>query len=228
LHAAGYRVSSGDLVYGHCAADCTTETSWSFLALVESGIVGQEPSLALDAEGRVHVAYLDVTGRHLSYAVCSVSCQDLGNWTTTAVDPAAGAGRQPSIAVGPDGSVAMAYYDETGRDLRYALCRESCTGSSGWLAATIEAGPDVGREPSLAIDQYNRAHLAYYDFGNGALHYATCTRACESGESWRVIEAEGDGDTGRSPSLTVGGDGRISIAYMDYTTGNPYGLKVIE
>jgi hypothetical protein len=227
LHAAGYRASSGDLLYGHCTADCTTAANWTFLAVAESGDVGQQPSLALDAEGRVHIAYLDFTSRDLVYAVCSAACGELDNWSTRAVNPDAGGERDPSLAVSPDGSIGIAYYDEIARDLRFALCRGECAGSSAWVTTTIQAGPDVGREPSLAIDEQGRAHLAYYDFGNGALRYSTCARDCESSASWRTVEADGDGDVGRSPALTVGG-GRVSIAYTDYTNGNPLGLKVIE
>ena len=228
LHAAAYRVSSGDLVYGHCAAGCTDAANWTFLTVVEEGDVGQEPSLAIGAGGRLHIAYLDVTGKHLSYATCAASCGDLGGWTTTAVDPGAGAGRQASIAAASDGSVAIAYYDETARDLRYALCREGCTSTAAWLTTTIEAGPDVGRDPSLAIDRDNRAHLAYNDFGAGTLRYATCATDCESSASWRMTEADGTGDTGRTPVLAVGDDGRVSIAYLDFTSGNPWILKVLE
>jgi hypothetical protein len=227
LHAAGYRASSGDLLYGHCTADCTTAASWTFLAVAESGDVGQQPSLALDAEGRVHIAYLDFTSRDLVYAVCSASCGARDNWTTRAVNPDVGAERDPSLAVGPDGSIGIAYYDEIARSLRFALCGGDCAGSGAWVVTTIEQGPDVGREPSLAIDERGRAHLAHYDFGNGALRYATCARDCGSGAFWRGVEADGDGDVGRSPALVVGG-GRVSIAYTDYTNGNPLGLKVVE
>lgn len=228
LHAAGYRSSSGDLAYGHCAAACADAGSWTFVAVAEAGDVGQEPSLALDAGGRLHVAYLDATARHLSYATCAASCTDPASWTATAVSPETGAGRQASIAAAPGGGVAIAYYDETARDLRYALCREGCTGTDRWTATTVEAGPDLGRDPSLVIDRHGRAHLAFNDFGAGALRYATCAAACESAASWRVTEADGEGDTGRTPVLAVGNDGSVTIAYLDFTNGNPWILKVLE
>jgi hypothetical protein len=227
VHVAFQDSAQGGVTYGHCSSDCIQVGNWT-LQPITSGIVAMEPSLALGPGGEVHVSYSDFTGQHLSYATCTDHCTTAASWTTVAVNPESGAGRSPSIVAGPDGTLRISWYDESARDLRFAVCRESCTSSSGWLGMAVETDGDVGREPSLAVDAQGRAHVAYYDFQRGALRYATCSTTCESQAAWRTVEADGDGDVGRSPALTVDAQGRIVIAYMDYTTGNPYPLKVLE
>lgn len=58
-------VSTADLRYATCAADCTTPASWRTTTLDEVGSVGFSPASVLDANGGLRVAYI---GSGLKYA----------------------------------------------------------------------------------------------------------------------------------------------------------------
>jgi hypothetical protein len=227
LHAAMYRVPEGDLLYGVCPADCTVEANWTFTTVESAGNVGLEPSLAVEPGGKLHIASIDFGNRALRYATCSRSCTIGSNWVTTTVHAESKAGRTPSLRIGPVGEVHIAYYDEAGRDLAYSLCRSACTRAGNWLATVVDGTGDTGREPSLAVDPQGRLHLAYYHFDAGALRYGTCSRSCEEPGSWRLLELDGEGDVGRSPVIALADD-KITIAYLDYTTGPAYALKILD
>jgi hypothetical protein len=93
------------------------------------------------------------------------------------------------------GTVGSRYFvDMTGRSLAYftdvghsvqklhlayggnALYYASSTWISptwgAWVATVVDPNPGVGRYASIAVDNTNNAHIAYYDAANGCLKYA--------------------------------------------------------
>lgn len=106
-----------------------------------------------------------------------------------------------SIAVGADGTVHIAYFDDTTDDLRYARGDEN-----GWLLELVDATGDVGRHASLALDASGVPHIAYLDASQARLKYASRT-----GGAWSLAVPQ-NGVT--SPiSLAIDADDRAHIVF---------------
>lgn len=115
------------------------------------------------------------------------------------------------------GEPAIAYYDETNGELRYAE-RSGDT----WTEAVIDADGDgtstvVGHWVSLAVLGTGEPAVSYHDATNGELRYAE-----RSGGVWSdvLVDADGEGtstDLGEYSSLVVLASGNPAIAYYDRT-----------
>jgi hypothetical protein len=125
----------------------------------------------------------------------------------------------PSLAVGPNGELHVAYQD-TWRDvLVYGVAV-----AEGWSFSDIVARPAStdGREKlSLAVDAAGNAHLAYLSSAAYELWYAT-----NAGGSW-VAErlATGTFYDPKIPQIAVDPEGRVHLAYAleEYRAG--YGVR---
>jgi hypothetical protein len=118
-----------------------------------------------------------------------------------------------------DGEPAIAYYDGTNGELRYAA-RSGGT----WTDVLVDAdgdgtSTDVGLWVSLAVLDSGEPAVAYYDRINRELRYAE-----RSGGSWTdvLVDADGEGtstEVGLDPSLIVLSSGNPAISYRDVTAG---------
>ncbi len=176
---------------------------------------------ALDAQGVLHVAYYDPRRERLMYTTRTTA----GRWSSAAVVDAAGdVGSQLSIAVDSTGKAAVAYYDATDADLKYA----SFDGAD-WSVSVIDADGNVGESPSIGFDIDGNAYVAYYRRTSGDLRLATHDR---DRSAWTVRTVDGlDGNVGAVASIDVGEaaiasgfftqyDTTVAIAYADSTNGN--------
>jgi hypothetical protein len=169
---AGLDAPVAELDGGACAPG-----TWRTEAIDTTGDVGSASSLAIDATGRLHVAYVDSTNGHLRYALRDVA----GTWTTSTVDASGDVSSSLDLALDADGDPHVAYFDQTSDDLDHAT-RE---GTGGWSIETVESTGDVGLWPSIAIDEEGTAHVSYHGgpdaepYGAG-LRYAYRT----SGGAW--------------------------------------------
>ncbi|MFN3309618.1 MAG: hypothetical protein ACK44E_10475, partial [Anaerolineales bacterium] len=61
-----------------------------------------------------------------------------------------------------------------GKNLYYSSSTWGGSSWNSWSAPVIvDSNPDVGKWASIAVDSFNRPHIAYYDKANGCLKYAT-------------------------------------------------------
>jgi hypothetical protein len=77
-------------------------------------------------------------------------------------------GKFTSLAIDGAGAARLAYFDESARDLKYAV---QPPGGS-WVIQSVDSEGDVGRDTSIAIDSLGHAHVSYYDRSNRGLKYA--------------------------------------------------------
>ncbi len=158
-----YATDSGSLIYARYNG-----SGWD-IEFIDGGSEHQmgHVSLALTADNRPRMAYVDRTNRdlrHISYLL-------LGWGVPVVVDDTLGDGNYSyfvSLAVDGAGNSHIAYYDDYGDDvLRYV---RKYSGSS-WLFETVD-GPAVscGAMNALALDSLGRPHISYYCEGN--LRYA--------------------------------------------------------
>ena len=111
-------------------------------------------------------------------------------------DPGPDVGKYTSIAVGGDGNLAVAYYDVTNGDLKYAH-----SDGTKWTAHAVDGadGSDVGMYASLAFAKDGKPHIAYFqkfgpqgaDFLKGALKLAVGKSATPaSSADWDITVVE--------------------------------------
>lgn len=206
LHV-GYRAASvRDVKYATCAADCALAVNWDTVTVAETGS-GDGTSLAVDAGGRLHMTYHS----SLEYATCEGDCAAAANWQALTVD--ASSGVPTSIAIGPSGTLHVAYPASGG--LKYATCAANCAVQASWQTVQVDA---VGSGPSLAVDASGGVHVSYQDDGgegSRSLKYATCSANCVSAANWQTLAVDADGFAGSFADLAVDGGGRVHVSYND-------------
>lgn len=195
-----------------------TTRTWQALAVDEGGDVGRDPSLAVDANGRVHVTYYDGTNRDLKYATCAATCATSANWAMLAVDQTGDVGAHTSLAVDATGRLHVGYDDATNGNLKYATCAASCTSVANWKTITVDPSGFVA-EPSLAVDAGGRVHVAYLH-AFGFLMYATCAASCTTAANWQAAVPDASGNVGGGVSLAVDAGGRVHVSYNDAVNGD--------
>ena len=132
------------------------------------------PSLGLDADGDVHIAFYASDDHSLEYATNA-----FGAWDVAVVDTDDDTGSYPAIAVDSSGASNIAYLLTTSGggsayDLRYA---SDWVGV--WRTETIDSDAYSGEYASMAIDDEDVVHVAFHDISNGDLRYAR--RSTEDG-----------------------------------------------
>ena len=118
---------------------------------------------------RPHISYFgdpDDNGvGELKYAYLNPAA----GWINQTVDNGGGArivGEYSSIAGGNQGEIHISYYDDGGKDLKYAYY------DGNWHIEPVDVGGMVGKYTSIAVDGNNTPHIVYYDETNGDLKYA--------------------------------------------------------
>jgi hypothetical protein len=125
-------------------------------------------SLALGADGTAHLAYYQLGDQRLHYG------RRLdGGWVTETVTALDGQGWYPSLALDDLGNAHVSYGDDLTIADAGTLHYAHRVGPSAWDLQTVDVGPGVGRESSLALDSARRPHIGYFDHLAGRIKYAT-------------------------------------------------------
>jgi hypothetical protein len=191
--------------------------------LVQSD-AGQWVALALDAQDRAHVAYYVAVSGHLEYRILEAGEPEIVDG-----DQDWDRGTHVSMALAADGTVHLAYRDETARALRYATRVPSgawstepigpCTGEPGCPVAGLE---NYGEYASLQLVA-GLPRIVFYDRLRGDLKLAE--RLPEGGWTTTTLDGrdpatgEDTGDVGRFAVARLDSKRRLGIAYYDATRG---------
>jgi hypothetical protein len=73
----------------------------------------------------------------------------------------------------------------------------------------VDPARAVGTFASLALDDSDHAHIAYYDYGNVDLKYAAW-----NGTSWDIQAADATGEVGTASTLKMDSSGQPHITYL--------------
>lgn len=191
---------------------------------------GTYPSVAVhNAEGKhiAHVAYLDDASKDLYYLTWNLDKPDdysapklVDSGFSLINDQAYGSGvidDETSIALDSQGQPVIAYRDAKNGDLKVANYNAD---DDAWQATFVDNDPlsqynfeDLGKHASLAIDEIDNYHVAYYDATSLALKYAEF-----DGSDW-YVETVDRGEVGMYASIAVRDDRSPVIAYFDKPLG---------
>lgn len=160
---------------------------WSTVVIESDRHVGTFPSLAYDIDGNPYIAYYRRSGGRLMLATQD---RDSGVWSRLTVDGGNGVdvGAYVSLDAGEaafrsgpfttyDTTVAMAYADITGGNLKYARIDLDAIGAeAGWKIATVA---DTAGVAHIAFDLHDgplglglQAQIAYVDVASRQVRYA--------------------------------------------------------
>lgn len=178
----------------------------------EVATAGNGNDLAYDADGVLHMAYYDSINHTLMYVT---RCSDHGLSDATRIDLSTDdVGGFVSLAVDKYDRPAVAYFDGTAGDLRYAHFN-----GETWDVQTIDSKGSVGLYPSLLFDASGNPVISYFQKTRGDLRVARF-----DGTQWNIQTVDATGVVGRSTDLALDKKtGELAIAYEDSGRGR---LKV--
>ncbi len=164
-----------------------------------------------DKSNILHMAYYEPATRKLMYTTRS----DAGLWTTpTSVDNSgAEVGQHLSLAMDQAGRPAIAYYDATNANLKYATLSQGMT----WSTRVIESTKSTGQVPSLIFNSIGEPNIAFYSKSSGRLRYASFDWGTDKWSTFTIDGSSSNVGLYSSLAITAGGD--IAVAYADQANG---------
>ncbi len=197
-------------------------SAWKCYGAKTSGQVGNYPSMAIDQNNRVWVAFKGSAGLDVAHYVGSGGNCDDTAWDCKTVDDTTGSGTGSAIALDASGRPWIAHIDDSNNDLRLARYVGSggtgcATGVTDWTCEKIEDIPTAGnRGIGLVFDQDGRPWISYIDANSNDLYVATyvgtggtgCTNA-----AWKCTLIDDGLITVPSTDITVDGNGKPQIVY---------------
>jgi hypothetical protein len=161
-------------------------------------------SVAVDANGGQHLAYVVDETQTANYRYCATGCANGASWQTVSLaaranevqlelDPAG----NPRLLIRTDSAV-----DADGYDYLYAECDGGCTGIGGWTVAQVASArggaayeQQDARQPqrSFELDPTGRPRFVYIDENATAdpfhvgVYYAWCDAFCTDPMAWQEV-----------------------------------------
>ncbi len=178
-------------------------SSWQIAAGMDIGQIGGF-AMAMDGTGTPHFTwtYMQTYPRRMWYATYD------GTWHYDNPFPqSAGMSWYSSIAVDSQNRPFIAFYREGTNDL-YFLSNTLGV----WTSEVVASAGDVGAGVSLAIDSHDVPHLAYWDGSNNAVMHGW-----RDASGWNLEQVSAHA---RYPSIAVGADGSVHLAFYDTDYGS--------
>lgn len=194
-------------------------------AVATGGAFQTLPSLAVDPRGTIYVAWQDY--RHNQADIYFSKSTNGGQSFSPNVrvnDDVGRAGQlYPSLAVDGAGAVYLAWHDFRKGDQDIYFSRSTDGGQT--FNPNVRVNDDSGTagqfNPSLAVDDEGRVHVAWHDLRNGHadIYYAVSHDGVTFSRNIRVNDDEGEA-LQFHPSLAINGRGDVGIAWEDYRNGH--------
>jgi len=196
---AYFNFDLGDLQY----ARKPSSAGWAKEPVATTGTQGRGLDLALGPGAVPFISYLDESNTRLR-----LSHRTGTGWTSETVD--AEDGNNTSIAVGPDGTVHIAYFAWIPGEIRHAVGTPGAFNTDVVVTFTGDGW------------QYNTAsaigggvpHVVYDDPDGLDLGYARW-----SGSGWSRQFLDTAGDVGSAADIAIDSNGDLHVVYFSYSTG---------
>ena len=172
--------------------------TWQSFTLESQGDVGRGPSIAVDGNNKVHIAYYynASNGVYLKYAT-NVS----GQWQTSAINAApygfgiAAYDHGTAISLDPAGKVHVCFVADG--NLYHAL-----NTNGQWDITSLRTGAN---DPSMAIDPNGTVHVSYRQNGVGVMYMNNAT----GGWASQLVTAQGG-----LAQIAIDGEQNVHISYL--------------
>ena len=212
-------------------------TYWTTTEVVSTESTGysNEPTIAVDGAGNVHVAWNDWTNYGGSGTDSDIFYKrwngTSSTWTTTEVvsTESTGDSYDPTIVVDGAGNAHVAWYDGTnyegsGTDFDIFYKRWNAT-SNTWTTTEVVSteSTDISYRSTIAVDGAGNAHVAWHDLtdygGSGADLDIFYKRWNATSSTWATTEVVSTESTSESsfPMIAVDGAGNAHVAWYDFT-----------
>ena len=197
-----------------------SQVAWT-TATIDGGSgtdVGLYSFLKVTKSGKLDIAYNDYTNTNLKYAT-----DRSGSWMNYTLDNSGKTGLYTSLGLGPYSASQdmqfirhISYFDYENGKLMMAVGQDRTLFNS-FNISTVDGGGDsnAGWFSSISTEVDIRPQIAYYDFTNGNLKYASSNG---SGFITQTVDGDGETDVGSYCSIiNVDADGGCYISYRDDT-----------
>jgi hypothetical protein len=131
--------------------------------------------------------------------------QQREGWGIGRIDGRVRVGGYITSMVFPGGRPAVAYYDYSRQQLRFA----SLTSENNWNPEIVDALGDVGKFASIAVSSGGVPGIAYHDRTRGDLKYAW-----KEGKSWKWERVDYSKNVGHYPSLAFDDKDTPNVTYF--------------
>jgi len=213
----------------------TIKPSWNTVVVDSNGNVGEYSSIAIDSNGKAHIAYFDylideqigdvpVPFGNLKYA-SNVS----GDWEAFTIDT--GAGMLPRICIDNNDKVHI-IHSQLGTSDPYSILDLRYTTNKAGFWETVTIGNQVvkGADSSISTDSNGKVHISTRneegtgttsEGSKGGLRYVTNA----TGE-WTWTDVDTSPTCGNDTDITVDHDDKVHISYLDKNEGLKYATNV--
>jgi MYXO-CTERM domain-containing protein len=209
--------------------------------------VGMYTSIAVAADGTVYVSYYDVDRGALKLAIrgldgtYAISDVELANAVGDPGSSTNSVGMYTSISFDQSGQPGIAYLahlsdgTNTRAEVHWAQAHTIApAGPNDWTVTVADTGtipPDDASNPNIyplpeglglfidsERDLQGNPVITYYDRGKGLLKVAKWDAGMSKFDAAITFDGSAGNDVGWSPSVQVGPDGKVNVAYVDATT----------
>ena len=214
--------------------------TWSTTEVVstESTSKSWYPSLDVDSDGTVHVAWFDDTnygGSGYDMDIFYKQRSSSGSWSTTEIASVGSTGHSSTVFLNAesDGTVHVAWFEYTeyggsGPDTDIFYNQRSNSGTWGTFEVVSTESTDSSYNPTLGVDSGGVVHVVWSDFtdygGSGSDSDIFYNQRSNSG-TWsttEVVSTESSSSSGH-PYIDAEADGTVHLAWIDHTNYNGSG-----
>ena len=193
-----YSASSG-LAYA-------TDASGSWVHTIVDSLAGSRPSMTIDSNDKLHIAYFDSNINDLKYAT-DVS----GEWVNITVDDT-NVRDYKSIGVDSGNNVHISYVQLGNANSKHIKYATDISGS--WTTTSVDTSTNSVEAVSLVIDSNDGVHISFVNFSTPNLYYATNALG-----SWSTTPVDTNDNVGRYSSIGVDSKNNVHISYYDEQNG---------
>ncbi len=184
-------------------AQRSADGAWQTVTVDSIQDRGRFASMTIDSvSGVADIVYYERQGTRLLHVRGPV-----GIWTYREVDDSGDVGEDASLARGPNGLLATAYYDRSNGALKYAQWNQA---TLSWTPEVVDSAGDTGRFTSIAFDSQGRPHISYLEAGEPGLY--NLKYAVRNGAQWTTRTVETNVTLGPT-SLVIGPQNLPIVAY---------------
>lgn len=233
FHVVHFRQGPSAVLYGRCDQNCGQANSWSFVT-IEVNAYAVAPGIAVGADGRVHLVWIDSSGRKkYHYATCAAGCLNAGAWTQAEFDApdCDWEENHSNLVLDSSGRLSFVSTNPSFRRVCLSTCGATCTTAQSWQTGVIIDLPNrTSAKIRVALaGSGTTLHLVYNDWVAG-LRYQRCSGNCTQSASWTTSDPLFyHGDDGLL-SLAASPGGRLLLAYNQGTTeaSAPMDVKALD